>query len=574
VGFRKKIYHSRMRVLWIALLGLLISAQTAAKPTPEPETPTSADVTDRGRSLESIVDCLLRGGKTDEPRTLILLVDPAPALVTARFVSALEGGLKRLGPTDLAIGVGVVGDRESLRVAPGRDRKKILAAVVEALTSPRNAVRDVMSAVRALARRTKGISGRREIALISMENGDAEKDLEETCAVLAKTGTVLHVVGRSAFLSDSYWVRRESTAPRDFDMRGQDAAYDDLPWGWLLQASWATESVPSGFGLFGLSRLASVSGGRYFLYYPSNSVRTGCSPNCGCRLCSGDHADCGTRYEGHRLRDIAPALSSRLEARRALSRDPLFVTLLKVWGRASTEGLVYSRPPLRQGPGMLRGERRRLGAYAPLLASMNFTGISRRADKLADVCTRLAKELEQALADVDPDRVGKRTIAIVETTRVYFLVTRLNLRLLQAFCARAPGWLGAHQTPCLPPEIPLFSPGTYDYRAVRSTNQCFCHGTKALERLEIPGLAEAGADRDEAFAAVEGLLSRYDGTPFGRTARVMGISIFSFSAPSIRGNTTRRIPGTQSDGATTGGTARPSRAGTGDGSGGGTATGD
>jgi hypothetical protein len=408
--------------------------------------------------------------------------------------------------------------------------------------------------------------------LVSLENGDGESGLEETGALLRKTGTVLSVVGRSAFLSDSYWLHRASPGGRDLEMRGQDAAYDDLPWGWLLQRSWATETVPSGFGLFGPARLASLSGGRYHLFYPSSATRSACSPYAGCRLCAGDHADCGTHYEAHRLRDVAPAVFSRLEARRTLARDPLFLTLLKVWGKAASAGLVYSRPPLRPGPGLLREERRRLGTLAPVLASTNFGSIARRAEKLAASCSRLARELEEALAYADPSRVDKRTVALVETTRTYLLVTRLNLRLLQAFCARAPDLMD--DKPRVPPEVPLFGPDHRHARSLTFTNQCFCHGTKALERLEIPGLKEAGADRDQAFAAVERLLARYDGTPFGRTARVMGVSIFTLSMPSVRGNTTRRVPGTESDDTTTGGTSRPPRAGAGDGGGNGTATGD
>jgi hypothetical protein len=133
--------------------------------------------------------------------------------------------------------------------------------------------------------------------------------------------------------------------------------------------------------------------------------------------------------------------------------------------------------------------------------------------------------------------------------------------------------MASPEVPLLPPESPLFDARRFDYRGVSYTSQCFCHGTERLSRLEIPGLAELGADRDEAFAAVERLRARYEGTPFGRAARVTGIAIFTLTVPGRTTSTTRPIPGTDEEGTSTG-TSRPPRAGaSGGGDAGGTSTG-
>ena len=104
---------------------------------------------------------------------------------------------------------------------------------------------------------------------------------------------------------------------------GRRAAAFSWPWTWIFQYSIANENVASGLGFYGLSRLVAASGGRYYLYYPPTPGGHSCSPY-GCRLCSNDHAECGGAYAMHKLRDIAPALVSRVEARRTLARDPLF----------------------------------------------------------------------------------------------------------------------------------------------------------------------------------------------------------------------------------------------------------
>ena len=44
----------------------------------------------------------------------------------------------------------------------------------------------------------------------------------------------------------------------------------EVPWGWLFQQSVANQTVPGGFASFGLTRIATASGGRIFLFFPAS----------------------------------------------------------------------------------------------------------------------------------------------------------------------------------------------------------------------------------------------------------------------------------------------------------------
>ena len=72
---------------------------------------------------------------------------------------------------------------------------------------------------------------------------------------------------------------------------------------------------------------------------------------------------------------------------------------------------------------------------------------------------------------------------------------------------------------------------------------------------------------------MERIRARYEGTPFGRAARVAGVAIFHLTVPARPGTVTRRIPGEDEDDTGTGGTDRPARGGASGGGAGGTSTG-
>jgi hypothetical protein len=556
---------SMIRASGLALLLLVATAPTAAA---APEAPTAAAITERGQTLDHILDQILQGGTDSGPRTVILLVDPTPSLVRSRFARAVEEALARQGEAKFALGLAVVGDRRHPRVAPTDDRAAVIGALREVLVlrETEDGIRNVYAPLRALAPALAKRKGRRDIVLVTLENGDGEDDLEKTGDRLEKADAVLHVIGRPALVADSYWprvlaaARRTGAAREKADLRGQEAAYDDLPWGWQFQRpSTINEYVSSGFGMFGLSRLVARTGGRYFLYYPVGAKAYQQCQIGACPICRDDHADCGQRYQDHRIRALAPGLASRAQQRKTLARDPLFMAILDAWNRASTAHIVYSRPPLRRGPGLLREEERRVESWGGLLQRPDFPDVSRRAKKLEALCAEIALDLGRALKATPPEKTTPRHVALAETVRCQALVTRLNCHLLRAFCDRAPAWRDRPREGLVPPEIPTFDPDPATRRDIIYTIVGFCHGTKAVTEFALPGLADAGKVRDEAFAAVEALRTRYDGTPFGRVARLSGVAVFRYgvtphAAGASAGRAARGAAGGRTgQGTTTGG---------------------
>ncbi len=72
--------------------------------------------------------------------------------------------------------------------------------------------------------------------LATLENGDAEDDLEATAARLAGTKTKLFVLASEAYVADCYWAQRTyQDHPRETQLTGGDSAAIDMPWGWLFQ---------------------------------------------------------------------------------------------------------------------------------------------------------------------------------------------------------------------------------------------------------------------------------------------------------------------------------------------------
>ena len=81
--------------------------------------------------------------------------------------------------------------------------------------------------------------------------------------MLAATKIRVHVLTSEAYVADSYWAARpHERGPRGTKLIGGDAAFVDLPWGWLFQVAIANEVTPSGYAAYALNRLAAASRGR------------------------------------------------------------------------------------------------------------------------------------------------------------------------------------------------------------------------------------------------------------------------------------------------------------------------
>src|SRR5689334_17864761 len=116
----------RLAALALTLAGLALPLAAQTPPS------TAADVTEEWRGLARLFDRVIppEDAAGSEPRTLVLVLDPTPALAATGFADALASALERhaalLGR--VKIGVGRVGADKPL-LAPSEDTAAILAAV-------------------------------------------------------------------------------------------------------------------------------------------------------------------------------------------------------------------------------------------------------------------------------------------------------------------------------------------------------------------------------------------------------------------------------------------------------------
>jgi hypothetical protein len=555
---------------------LLVLALAALPAAAEEEGATVAGTTERGRSLARILDnVLLPGGRpVTDARTLVFLLDATPSLQSAgfaaEFASALDRAAPQLGETE--IGVLGVGAAAEPACDPTTDRAAVRAAVDEVLARPVSTFQNLYADVRRAATLLKRHGGARDLVLVSLENGDGEDDLVGTARALRQGRITLQAVARQAFLSDTYWIHHAAQAPRGVDLHGADAAFVELPWGYLFQQGVANESVASGFPMYGLSRLAAESGGKVWLYYPPSTLGHRCSPSAGCLFCTQDHIPHDHGLQGHRLRTLAPSAGTRREALKAAAQDPAYRAVLRAWELLAKKGLVRSRPSVKRAGGGLQIEKNQQGRWAEL-SSTSYSSLAARADRLGPVVEAIRRDLEADLAGLDDDACLPRYRAMGETTVVLLEITRVNLLLFAAFCREVAPQLASRRADDLePPEIPTYQ-GDVRFTGVGFSNLSLCHGVAPFLEVYLPG----GEPVREALRALDArvapFLDRHAHTPFAAVVRESGLARFHLT---IRGKYVpppkRVIPGESPDETTTP-TDRPPRGGPTTGGGGGPTTG-
>ncbi|MCU0726604.1 MAG: hypothetical protein MUE73_12595 [Planctomycetes bacterium] len=553
----------------------LLAAPATPAPVAAPLS-TAAEATERGRDLDRILDQVLvpAAGAEKEPRVLVFVLDPTASLAQAGFAAKFEEALARAAPALKATRIAVARAGETGPVAfaeaTGGPALATVARAVEA--KPAKEIQNLFADVRRAAGALAGQSGLREIALVSFENGDAVDDLEATVSALRRAGVKFTAVAREAFLSDTFWLARGTRPVRDLEIMAGEAAFVEVPWGFLFQQADPTQYVSSGFAMYGFSRLASASGGRVFLYYPPVAGDHQCSPLGGCLFCDGDHVPAGESYEAHRLRALAPLAVPASEALAAAGHDPYYRAVLEAWERAAKEGLLRSRPSVRGGGGGLRVEKRPVGSAAVLGGSLAFASQASKAEDLARAADAAAKDLAARIAAIPRDAGGlDRYRAVAELTLMQLRIVRLNLLLFAGFCREAGPDLAAGECGP-PPEVPFYASGS-QFVGIGYSNFSLCHGLRPFREVRLPG----GEAVKREILALEPLLdeylARYDRTPFGMAIRKSGLARFTFT---VRGTPVplpdRKVPTSAKDDVPTE-RDRPDRGGGGSSGSGGTATG-
>jgi len=557
-------------------LGLALTVCLAHHlPAQEPQ--TAAAVTARGaRTMARALDSVLggQGSGTPEERTLFLLIDATPSLQQAGFVDKLEQALsrnqKRLAKTH--IGVGLVGFKGTITLKPTKDTKAIVKEVRRLMASPSKSFQNVYADIRVMAAALAPAPGAHELALVSLDNGDAEDNIEGTVTALKKTRTKFRVIASEAYLADSYWAGRPyERGPRKCKLTGGDSAFVDLPWGWIFQMATANEVAPSGFAVYGLSRLAATTNGRVHLYSPPVTTAHRCAVYGGCNFCSNDHSPSTETYWAGRVAQYAPSVRGRKRVLRDLVGDPFLRATLKAWRSANKAGLVRSNPSVRAAGNALKLERPRSRFRLNLTGGLAFASHAKRATGAARECGRILRILQKDLAGLKNAKGDPRQKAMAKLTAVMLQLAKVNMVSFAGWCRDvAPKLLAQTEANLEPPERPWVTDNRKPI-SISYTNFCLCHGVRPFYEVDLPG----GAALKKELQALESMANEFEAL-YGHTALAValhkqGIARYSFSYPGIAGTRPRPRPksSNEKDPITERGRARPARTG---GSSGGTGT--
>ena len=532
---------------WVAgyALWALVSAVPAHAQSPAE---SAAALTTRGRSIEAILESVIFPER-DTERAVILVIDPSRSLRNAQFATKFAKVLRANKSQNLRLGVAIIGAKKGDKaLPPGSDFNDVRKRVFDAFGNARNVLRDVYSPLRDVAPLFARERGQRTIILVAHQNGDAEYKLEKVIAALKKSKIRVVVITREVLLSDAYWYRKAlfqtEKPPANAYRGGSDGAFVDVPWGWLHQDSQLTSVAGSGFAAWGLSRLASATGGRVEIIYTRPPSRHICGGRLFCRFCDfGDHDPPTQRLLAVRLKAVEPSLEARrLVCKRAAS-DPYYKAVLRAWSAAYKAGLIVERPAMRRGGGTLVQDWDRTRNYPSSYMSRlsDFKRAAYDAKLQAGAANKLAARLRKAIAA--GDRTGRgsdRYRAIAELTYVMLRLTRLNLLYLREFHREvAPRFVKPE--PFEPPEIatrPIHKDVASYYMSW--TTMPLCHGVEPFLHLRLPG--GNGLDVElRAFAIdYQTFLKRNAHTPFTVALSHMGIArytVLTLGKGNVKGST-------------------------------------
>jgi len=552
----------------LALSLLLAASPLAQSPT------TAAEVTEPGRTLQRPLDMVLGGSGTEaKERMLLVLIDPSAGLAGIGFADAFDQALaanrKSLQKTKL--GLGVLGSKGCIVLAPGTEHGKVAAELRVRLGKPAAEFQNVYADLRTAAAVFGGEAGEREILLVTLENGDLEDDLEQTATLLQKARIEVSVLTSEATLADSWWVSRPyQEKPRGTTLTGGDSPVIDVPWGWLFQVPIGNEITPAGYAAYGLNRLAAVSGGKVFLHATPNQTGHVCGIFSECLFCTGDHLPQDEGFRDAVLRAMAPLVLPRGEACAQLGRDPYFRLVVANWNKAGEEGLIRSTPSVKLVGTSAQPERQKQARLLDLFSSASFARHARRAEQAAEAAGRLGAALQ-----VDLDKIGAgqgmlRCEATAHLTRVMIQLARVNLLSFSAWCREdAPALFDKDTELPLLPELPILDTDQQPI-GIGFTNLCLCHGVRPFFAVELPGGAALRPELEKLDALCTQFVARYGHSPFAFAMHKAGIAQFHATFPGIAGKPPRRRPKSSNDDAPPITSGRPVR---GQPASGGTATG-
>jgi hypothetical protein len=429
--------------------------------------------------------------------------------------------------------------------------------------APDNTYKNVEDAIRRVTQAMATFVGRRILVVVTLENGDTEDNLEGTIEKLRGAAIALHIVSREAFYSDPWgdtrnaalhgaWRSYELEPP--FALTGHDAPAAEYPIGWVFDRTGIHDAVPSGFGLYSLSRLAAATGGTYSILMPAETAGPPFCTEAGCALCEGTHTGCDAVYDPARLALVAPSLGPREAYRADLAKIGLGRSFFQAWQIAWDAGLC-AMPPTWEGRGGSlnppKGYRNARGPLHPRPAGANtppegtpwsgwdFDGVTHGGMGIASdwkvedairECEKAIQTLEAGIRTGGLPEPGRRLVAAAETLLCQLHATRFNLNQFRHLrdemktsdsALSLPPGLGGFVRSSLSeirrtPELKW----RLDYR-----NIWFCHGGDRVADVTFLAGPQVRKEQTALVERVDRNIQKYKGTPWEVLSRRIGLVV-------------------------------------------------
>ena len=349
-------------ILFIAIISILLSFTPISGQ--EVKTLRSSDMTINGLDLNQIMEkismslSITTSKDYAENPTVIFLVDNTSRLKSQKCPELLTAAITKGFAKYPSIKMAVVRYSNNPEIVVENTTPKDIAKGINSVfNSLDDNPKDPCAAIRFCVEKFKKYQSRKYIILFSIQNNDIESDLENTLILLNDNKFTLNVISGGAIMSnpntDAYGKQPENTAIYRPESAEIELDFKNPHLDWWYPKGISSEGVKSsdeyfrykypfyntfvfsGFGVYGLSRLAAYSGGKYYLYYPPSNTKS--SSFCELHLCGicedkKNHtggAGCNTNYNKF-LPAMAPVLLSREEYSSKYGSDPMSQLLSEI----------------------------------------------------------------------------------------------------------------------------------------------------------------------------------------------------------------------------------------------------
>jgi len=494
--------------------------------------------THRGVSLEDIAKDLAKksdkwGTRNKKQSLVVWLVDNTPQMAKLGLHKQLGEAIAKAfaSKPNVKHTVVLIDARLHLVQKPTAALEELKASLAGVAQKPQDQIRDTMGAIAACAQGFPRRFGRKAIVLFTVENGDTERFVERTAALLRKTRSKLFVISREGIYSDPYWKRRtaETKKHKPLTLAGPETPLIEYPWGFLFQQRDPQASIPAGYGIYGLNRLVAQSGGAYYLYDPPSSSSQRYCSYASCRVCSGSHQRCGAVFNQYLLKQLEPSTLSRRQYAYLVQRSPTWRLIRAAWRDCYRMGVIYSKPPALTGSISKAPSNTTRSYYSWNLGALSAAGAKARKDRVTlDAYIKRLAKLPQ------PKKMTpfiRRTQATADVLRCQLLVTRFNLGQLIHLASWAKVVLSG--IPQSGIEQPYLSPGlSATTVGVTYANYLLCHGTRPLRAIQWLGGKRADAELKTLSQIVDKTLDKYRRTPWELLIRRAGLVKFAIRPPA------------------------------------------